>query len=363
MQFKNHINQLVRLQTSQDRDLKNGILLDRNERVDYFNNKTFKLIKKNISQFSLNATPDINLLYKELAKKHKTKTSNIYIGQGITEIISHILFSIVKSKEEVIILNQTYPMYDVLCKLHNIKYKEWKFTENFDLKFEDLKKLITKKTRVLFLVNPNLPIEFEFNEKLKKEINDICKKNNIIVAYDEAYHYFGAKSEDKNINKNKNTIVLRTFSKAWGLPGIRLGYMIANKELCNYVSKCRSLVETNAFSFQIALWALRNKYILSEHLKHVKMGSKYIRKKLKEMKEIYYGGNVTNAIIIKLKNKEVTEHLRSYLRDKKIYIRTKFKGLINNYRRISLGSPKKLSKFIHEYIKWKKKYTKYKFPY
>ena len=52
---------------------------------------------------------------------------------------------------------------------------------------------------------------------------------------------------------------MRTFSKAQGLSGIRLGYMIANNKICNYVSKCRSLVETNSFSYQVALWALDNK--------------------------------------------------------------------------------------------------------
>ena len=50
---------------------------------------------------------------------------------------------------------------------------------------------------------------------------------------------------------------MRTFSKAWGLPGIRLGYMATNPQLCDYVSKCRSLVETNSFSYEIAKWALR----------------------------------------------------------------------------------------------------------
>ena len=72
---------------------------------------------------------------------------------------------------------------------------------------------------------------------------------------------------------------MRTFSKAWGLSGIRLGYMIANNKICNYVSKCRSLVETNSFSYQVALWALDNKKILKDHVSQVKQGSKYIKKK------------------------------------------------------------------------------------
>tara|TARA_B100001996_G_scaffold369990_1_gene343979 strand:+ start:172 stop:1251 length:1080 start_codon:yes stop_codon:yes gene_type:complete len=358
MKLKKHIQNLNRIQTSQNRDLKKGVLLDRNERVDYFDEKTFKKITKSISRFSLNATPDISQLYKQLANYHKISASNIYVAQGITEIMSHILFSVVKKEEEVVLMNPTYPMYEVLCKLHNVKFKLWKFNKKLQLDLNEFKKLINNKTKVVFLVNPNLPIEYEFNEKYKKEIYKICKEKNILIVYDEAYYHFGASSEAKKIKKYKNLIVMRTFSKAWGLPGIRLGYMISDKKICEYISKCRSLVETNAFSFQIAQWAMKNKLILKEHVKNVKNGAKFIKKKLKSVNEKFHGGNVTNAIILKLPNVRSTENLREYLRKKKIYIRTKFKSPIDSYIRISLGSPKKLAKFFKEYILWKNKLSK-----
>ena len=81
------------------------------------------------------------------------------------------------------------------------------------LEFSDLKRLL-QKTKVIFLVNPNLPIEFEFDKKLKSKIYKLCLKKNIILVYDEAYYHFGSKSEIKNSVK-KNLIVMRTFSKAW----------------------------------------------------------------------------------------------------------------------------------------------------
>ena len=79
---------------------------------------------------------------------------------------------------------------------------------------------------------------------------------------------------------------MRTFSKAWGLSGIRLGYMVANKNLSNYVSKCRTLVETNSLTYQVALWALKNN-IFKQHVKLVKQGSKYIRKNSKKVEKIF----------------------------------------------------------------------------
>ena len=165
--FKKNIESLVRVQTSLNRNIEKGIILDRNERVDVFNDLTFKRIIKNISKYSLSATPDITELYKKIAKYHGLKKDNIYITQGITECISHIMFSTLKKDDEVILMHPTYPMYEVICKLHNVKYKLWKFNKKFELDMNDLKKLITRKTKLIFLVNPNLPIEYEFDELIR----------------------------------------------------------------------------------------------------------------------------------------------------------------------------------------------------
>ena len=342
MRFKTNIQKLIRAQTSQERDLSKGIVLDRNERVDYFDKKIFSKIIKRFSRHSLNTNPIIKSLYLRLSNFHRINKENIYITQGITECMSHIMFSMVKNKDEVVIMDPTYPMYEVLCKLHGLKFKKWKFDNNLSLNIKDLKKIINKRTKVIFLVNPNLPIEYEFNKKFKNEIHRICKKNNILLVYDESYHHFGSQSELKNSVKSKNMVVMRTFSKAWGLPGIRLGYMVSNKKLTNYISKCRSLVEPNALSYEVALWALKNKFILNDHVKEVKRGQSFLSKKFKSIKENYYGGKVTNAILLRLKNKKQTENLRTYLSQKNIYIRNGFSSPIEDCVRISLCSPKKL---------------------
>ena len=355
--FKRHILSMKRYQTSENRDVLNGIILDRNERADHYANSEFKNVLSRIPKFSLNATPDISLLYNKIAKLHNLKKNNIYITQGITECMSHIIFSFMKKNDELIIMKPTYPMYNVLCNLHNVKYKEWKFDKNLKLSIDDLKKLINKKTKIIFLVNPNLPIEYEISENDKKEILKICKKRKIILVYDEAYYHFGAKSEVGSIKKNYNLIVMRTFSKAWGLSGIRLGYMVANKKLCDYVSKCRSLVETNSLSYQVALWAIENK-IYKSNVNNIKKGSVFLRKKLKKVNDKFHGGVVTNAILIKLKDFQATENLKNYLFKKKIYIRNNFPDPISNCIRVSLASVKKLSKFFNEYSKWKKSFIK-----
>lgn len=355
MQLKKNIQNLKRIQTSLNRDLLKGINLDRNEKVDIFDNNLQKSIKNNMSKTIFNSTPDISSLYTKLSKYLKINYKNIYITQGITEAISHIIFSLTKKNDEIIIMNETYPMYKIICKLHDVKIKTWNFNKKFDLPLSELKKKIRKKTRIIFLVNPNLPIEYEFSDKIKKEIHKICNKKNILLVYDEAYYHFGSKSEIKNSVKKNNLIVMRTFSKGWGLPGIRLGFITGKKGIINYISKCRSLVETNGFSFEIAKWALNNQKILRDHIKAVKNGYKFISKNLNKLKDDFYGGKVTNAFILNLKTEKNCKNLRNYLRKKKIYIRDGFQHPINTYVRISLCSPTKLKVFLYNYKKWKKK--------
>tara|TARA_Y100000816_G_scaffold266208_1_gene226596 strand:- start:2945 stop:4030 length:1086 start_codon:yes stop_codon:yes gene_type:complete len=357
--FKKHLLSLKRYQTSENRDVLNGIILDRNERADHFSKKEFKNILKKIPRYSINATPDISPLYKQLSSYHKLHGNNFYVTQGITECMSQIIYSFAKKNDEIVVMKPTYPMYDVLCKLHNVKLRHWKFKKDFTLELNDLKKLINRRTKIIFLVNPNLPIEYEFSESYKKAILDLCKKKNILLVYDEAYYYFGSSSEIKNLKKYKNLIIMRTFSKAFGLSGIRLGYMIANTKICDYVSKCRTLVETNSLTYQIALWALKNQ-IYKKHVINVKKGSKFLIKKLRSAKEDFHGGKCTNAILIKLPNYKDTIKLTNYLSRKKIYIRNNFPKPIENYVRVSLASTAKISKFLKEYFKWKKKYIKSK---
>ena len=73
-------------------------------------------------------------------------------------------------------------MYEVLCTLHNVNVKLWKFDSEFQLSLKELNKIITKKTKIIFLVNPNLPIEYELSKKYKEEIYKICKKKKHITC-------------------------------------------------------------------------------------------------------------------------------------------------------------------------------------
>ena len=96
LKLKKNIERLKRYQTSLNRDLLKGINLDRNEKVDLFSNDIQIKLKNNFSKYIFNSTPDITSLYNNLGSYHKMSPKNFYITQGITECISHLIFSLVK---------------------------------------------------------------------------------------------------------------------------------------------------------------------------------------------------------------------------------------------------------------------------
>ena len=101
------------------------------------------------------------------------------------------------------------------------------------------------------------------------------------------------------------------------------------------------------------MWALKNKSILKNHVNQIKNGSKYLIREFQRINQPFFGGKVTNAMLVKLKSKKEVDNLKKYLEKKKIYIRTNFKNQIQNNFRISLGSEKKMKIFFKAFLKWK----------
>ena len=96
-----------------------------------------------------------------------------------------------------------------------------------------------------------MPIEYEFSDKIKKEIYNLCLKKNILLVYDEAYYHFGSKSELKNSVRKNNLIVMRTFSKGWGLPGLDWDLLLVRKILLNIYQNADHLLKLMDFHLKL----------------------------------------------------------------------------------------------------------------
>ncbi len=350
--FKTHIKELQRYQTSLDRDLQAGCRLDRNEKVSDFPDEVIADIFRQFKNYSLSASPESTFLYEKIAAALNIKKNKIYLTCGITEGIRVLYETVTDPGDNIIVLDPTYPMYMIYAKFFQLDYRRFSYGKNHLPDIQTLYKNLDARTKFVIIPNPNLPVESVFTVNEIREILDRCRDKGIFVVIDEAYHFWGAPTVIDLVDEYDNLIVFRTFSKAYGLAGIRLGFMVSQQENIEYFSKTRSLVESNTLSMTIAGYFLDHPELRDAHVKEVKEGAQYIQQELTALGLKWYGGHVTNGILIFLKSKEEADDILAYMRKQKIYIRGAFNEPYQTCIRLSLGSKEIMARFIKALKTW-----------
>lgn len=347
--FKKHIKEMVRYQTSLGRDLVEGYRLDRNEKVSNFPPAVFQDILKSFPEYMISASPEAGALYGKVAKHLNIEQSKIYITGGITEGVRFIYETLTEPGDNIIVLDPTYPMYKVYAEFFQLDYKPFGITKDFKPDINKLYQQIDAKTAIVAIANPNLPIETALTKAEIIPILDYCKARHIVVIIDEAYHFFGAESVMDLIDQYDNLIVMRTFSKAFGGAGLRLGYMVSQKQNIEYFSKTRSIVESNTFSLKVGEYLLDHMQVKDDHVREVKQGAQYVQEALTQMGIRWHGGNYTNGILIFLKDPAQAKDVVAHLREKKIYIRGSFEPPFDACIRVSIGHIDVMKVFVQAF--------------
>jgi len=194
------------------------------------------------------------------------------------------------------------------------------------------------------IANPNQPIEVMLDLKQISKICDICNKINCFVIIDEAYYHFNSVTAKSLIKKYKNLIVVRTFSKAFGLAGMRIGYTISNSEIIKFMMSIKPIYEINSVNIKIVQFFLKNLKIMRDYVKDVSRSRNFFKKFLKSHK-IHMIGNYSNTVLFKLKSKEQVKLVIKYLYKNKFIIRPMTIEGDSSYIRATLGGLKIMKKF------------------
>ena len=345
--FKPHIAKMVRYQTSLGRDLVDGLRLDRNERVSNFSEEVFSEILTSFPPHMISASPEAGTLYGKLANFLNIDRSNIYLTCGITEGLKFIYETTTSPGDNIIVLDPTYPMYSVYADFYGLEYRKLSVANDLQIDIPSLYKSIDQNTALVAIPNPNLPVETSLTKTQIRPILEYCQKTNTIVVIDEAYHYYGTETVIDLVDQYDNLIVMRTFSKAFGGAGLRLGFMVSQPKNIAYFSKTRSIVDSNAFSLLVAEYLIDHPQLMHEHVEQVKQGATLIQHALTTAGFRWVGGNFTNGILIFLNTPEQSKKLVAYLRDQKIYVRGSFEPPYDSCIRVSIGHPTAMQPFIN----------------
>ena len=191
-------------------------------------------------------------LKKVVSGVKNVNVNQVVFGNGTDEILDLIVRVFCNpSEDKIITLPPTYGMYDVIAKTNGVENIEIPLKSDFSIDKNEILKLSSKKTKILFLCSPNNPTGNSFDTN---NLTDLIKSFKGIVVVDEAYIDFSSKqSLISLIEDNNNLIITQTMSKAYGMAGIRLGMGFSNEKIINYLNKIKPPYNINLLTERKAL--------------------------------------------------------------------------------------------------------------
>lgn len=282
--------------------------------------------------------PQAKDITHKIAKYWGIKEENVLVGNGSIELI-YLIMSSYKPKT-VLIPAPTFSDYERAARCVNSRIRFLKLKEKKGFKLDPPR---LNNPDMLFLCNPNNP-----TGNLTLENPTMIRKFAArMLVIDEAFMDFLERQKNYTLVwqavRNKRIIVLRTFTKFFALPGLRIGYLIAHQENIHRLRKCQPPWSTNSLAQSAAEAILKNKKYTNETLKLIKKERGFLVRRLSQFKNLKLFPSLTNFLLIKIKNARITsKSLKKLLLKKGILIRdcSNFRNLNNKYIRIAIRSRK-----------------------
>lgn len=307
---------------------KAGIFLDANE------NPFSSVLGKPFNRYP---DPYQSEVKEKLAKLKNTKPECIFIGNGSDEPIDLLIKALCEPKDEnIVIMPPTYGMYKVCADIQQVNIQQAPLTEDFEIDLDNVFDAVNAATKIIWVCSPNNP---SGNILSKASILQIVKAfPDKLVVIDEAYIDFSTEpSFISELENYENVAVLQTFSKAWGMAGLRLGVAYAHPTLIQVLNKIKYPYNINIVTQGLLLEAL------DKNGEKERLVAEILSNKLKLEKELLELEGVvkifpsdSNMILVKF---EKAKERFKFLLDKQIIVRDRSNvALCDDCLRITVGT-------------------------
>lgn len=194
-----------------------------------------------------------------LARFHGVDPEAVILGNGSNEILQMVSLAVLNPGDQAIMPVPSFPRYQPLARLMNARPVEIALTDDFRVDLETMAAHLGPRTKIVYLCNPNNPTgTINTREEVDRFLEHVPRET--LVVFDEAYFEFVEDERYPNgldyLRAGHNVLVLRTFSKVYGLAGLRVGYAIGNPDLVAYLNRVREPFNVNALAQEAALAAL-----------------------------------------------------------------------------------------------------------
>ena len=308
--------------------------------------------KFNFKDKSIEKYPDSKCkeLRKQISRTFKCDFNKIICGSGSDEIIQMICQLFLERNDEVVLPKYSFLMYRIYAKIAGAKIIFSK-EKNFKISIEDIIAKTSRRTKIVFLANPNNPtgtyLKIDELKNLRKKLN----KKILLVVDDAYFEYMTQKDYASGLKlfKNRNNVItLRTFSKVYGLASLRVGWGYGPKKIIDELYKIKPPFNVNKVAQLSAIESLKDRKFVKKSVKHNLNWSVKIKKFLKS-KNIKTNKISANFFLLDFDYCERSaNYVAKKLEKKGIILRSMRNYNMNNKLRMTIGSSIENRKFIKE---------------
>ncbi len=325
--------------------LKGSIKLASNENPLGPSPRAVKAIRDYLSRAHYYPDGSCYYLKRKLAEKLRVDVENIILGNGSNEIIELLVRTFLRVGEEALISDTSFVVYRLIIKAAGRKLSSVPMKGlRYDLK--GMRKRVNTRTKLVFIDNPNNPTGTIVRRKeLREFLSDLPE--GVICVVDEAYYEFVNDKQYPDtlayLNGDKLVVTLRTFSKVYGLAGLRVGYGVAKGELVNYMERVRQPFNVNSLAQVGALAALEDKEHLQGTRVNNRRGLAYLYREMERM-GLNYVPTQTNFFLINLKRNGAKVY--QDLLQEGVIVRPMAGYGLPEYIRVTVGLPEENKRFV-----------------
>ena len=274
---------------------------------------------------------------EKLAKIKDVEPEQIFLGNGSDEAIDLLMRAFCEPRhDQVISIHPSYGMYQVAAEINAVEFVKVSLNDDFTLNSEAIRNAVRKNTKLIMLCSPNNPTANSFDAA---EMLQLASDFNGLLVVDEAYIDFSSKPGlIRYLDITPNLVILQTFSKAWGLAGLRMGIAFASKQIIDVLNKIKYPYNVNSMTQRLVLEALDDLKGTENVVNDILKQRIHVIKKLSDLSKVkYIYSSDANFILVRIDD---AKKAYDFLVEKKIIVRDRSKvHLCEGCLRITIGTP------------------------
>jgi histidinol-phosphate aminotransferase len=317
--------------------------LDFNENTIGCSPKVIEFMRQRLDENRLAVYPEYVEAKRDLAAYFKVEDNELLLTNGTDEAIQVLVNTFVDDGDEVIILQPSYAMYKFYSEVAGATIQQLGYREGtLHFPLEELLETIQPTTRAVLISNPNNPtgtaVKIEGIERILK------RAANAAVLIDEAYYEFCGITAIRHINEYPNLFVSRTFSKVYGMAGMRLGCLFSQAGNIEHLHKCQSPYSVNVMAALAGRAAVQDSAFISRYVTEVLAARELVFVGLEKLGIDYYDSE-GNFVLMKIGDRAI--EIRDRLRDAGVLVRDRSYEIAGCVR-VTVGTRDQMRRFLAE---------------